>query len=102
MDHEELWRSSVSSDAAHSYLIGFLLRTTFKDLDANQIGQVAKIIKDHARQTPPSLTGATAGDEVRSERLADLIVRMQQQVDKIVDEAATAAAAVANNLRRGQ
>src|SRR4051812_9378880 len=99
---DEVFRKLAAEQGAHSYLIGFLLKYSFRDLEADQIPEIAEHLKKQIRRTPASLTGATAGDEERSERLADMIVKMHGYVDTIVDEAAAGAIEVVSKKKRGR
>jgi hypothetical protein len=93
---EEYMRGVTAELAAHQYLIGFLLKNAFRELDADQIAEVAKVLKDQAKKVPDSISGAFPGNDFLSERLADLIVRMHTEIDKIVNEAAAAVIQVAS------
>lgn len=99
---EDQYRRLVASNAAHAMLVEFLLRVAFKDLDAEGIAGIAEVLKGKARATD-HFTGVTKGDEARSERLADMVILMQEHAAKLIDSAAQAATDVAKNrdaLRR--
>lgn len=96
--YEQFYRRVTAQNAAHATLINTLLRFAFKDLDADGIKAVGDTMKELARNTDAYI-GAHKGDEAASERLADLVVRMQTYHDAIVDNAVTAGIAAVERRR---
>lgn len=92
------YRSIIATESAHAMLIEFLLRTAFKDLNPPDVDKIANILKERAHDTS-WFAGRYKGDEARSERLADMVVQMQEHATKIIDSAALAVKQVAETRR---
>jgi hypothetical protein len=97
---EEFQNNVASQLGAYHYLIGFLLRYSFRELDADGIDAVAHMLKEKIRIVPDSVTGNFAGNDTAAAAYADVIVRMYQHVDAIVDEAVRAVKPVVSQIQQ--
>ncbi len=99
---EEWMRNVVSQLGAQEFLIGFLLKNALREQPVEDIPKIAQALKDQIRQMPDSVTGAFPGNDHLAERFSDIVVKMHEQIDKILDEAARAVVEVANMKRQGR
>lgn len=86
---EEFVRSTASALSAQAFILDYLLKHIFLEIPKPTRLQLAEALLDSSERTE-WLRGVSK-NEFQSERLADMTVRMQQQVDEMIGRALEAA-----------
>ena len=93
---EANWRHVAAHQTANKFLIEFLLKSILTLMTPAQIADVCEGLRKAARKTD-QFEGVEKGNDFRAEQLADLVIRAQQIVIEMVDEAERSAVATSGS-----
>ncbi|WP_298470357.1 hypothetical protein [uncultured Erythrobacter sp.] len=84
-EFEQRWRELVSKVAAQRFILDYVLKHLFLTIPKPERLQIAETLLNHSEDT--SWLGGVSRTESHAERLADLVVLAQQEVDLMIGRA---------------
>jgi len=82
---DNLMRSIVAQQAAHAFVLDYVLKQIFLELPLKTRLSLAETLLNSSTQT--EWLNGVSKDDFQAERLADMVVRMQQYVDQMIGRA---------------
>ena len=84
--HDDWYRQITAQNGAHVALIQILFGLLLRGMTRSEGGRLADVLKAQSRDAS-HIKDAFIGDEVRSERLADIAIQMQEHIASVLDAA---------------
>jgi hypothetical protein len=82
---EEFLRSSVATLSAQGFILDYLLKHIFLEIPKPKRLELAKALLDLSERTEQF--HGVSRDDFQAERLADMVIRTQQQIDQMIGRA---------------